>query len=72
MNYIDILTRSLRTLLFNLSIKVEENPNDTYIKGMLEGVRMADSLVSAWEMETDNLTDLLESKQSLPDGKIKN
>jgi len=62
MNHIDILYRTFRTLGFNLSAKLEENPDDNYLRGMLEGIRMADSLVNAWEMETSNLTDLLESK----------
>jgi hypothetical protein len=60
MNHIDILTRTLRTLLFNLSMKLEQNPDDNYVKGMLEGVRIADSLVSAWEMETSGSNDFLE------------
>jgi hypothetical protein len=62
MNHIDILYRTFRTLVFNLSVKLEESPDDNYLRGMLEGIRMADSLVNAWEMETSNLTDLLESK----------
>lgn len=62
MNNIDILNRSLRTLIFNLCTKLEENPEDTYVKGMLEGVRIADSLVNAWEIETGGLSDLLEEK----------
>jgi hypothetical protein len=60
MNHIDILTRTLRTLLFNLSMKSEQNPDDNYVKGMLEGVRIADSLVNAWEMETSGSNDFLE------------
>lgn len=60
MNHIDILNKSLRTLLFNLSVKVEENPEDNYVKGMLEGVRIADALVNAWEIETNMGNDLLE------------
>ena len=60
MNNIDILNRSLRTLIFNLSMKLEQNPDDNYVKGMLEGVRIADSLVSAWETETSGSSDFLE------------
>jgi len=74
MNHIDILNRSLRTLIFNLLTKLEQNPDDNYVKGMLEGVQMADSLVSAWEIETSGSNDLLEelSNYQINTGKVKN
>lgn len=70
MKNIDILNRSLRTLLFNLLSRVEEKPDDVYLKGVLEGVRIAESLVNAWEIETGEIDNLFEERLNEVERKV--
>jgi hypothetical protein len=64
MKNIDLLHKTFRTLVFNIQIKLEEDPDNNYLKGMLDGFRVGHSLVDAWEIETNNVEELFEDNSA--------
>lgn len=56
MKHLDILNRSMNTLIFNLESKKEDaEENNPHINGMIVGAKLMMSLVHAWQMEVPDL-----------------